>query len=173
MSFGDHYARAVRSGNLKSRPETDTSDSDVLGAAGLAGKRVPLAISLMRLLSGDNHAGREIVATMAGMIDGKAYRMDLPVSRVEAEDMARAVLAWVREGTCRACGGHGYRVMENTPTLSDQACTACKGVGKRPFDREFPIERRQLAQWILAEVERDLSRAGEAAMQSLAPRLDP
>ena len=172
MRFDDRYSSAIHSSNLKSKPDTHSSDSDVLGAAGLAGKRAPLAMALLRLLSGDNHASRDVVDIMAGMLDGKAYRMQVELTRVEAADMARAVLAWVRDGVCTPCGGLGFQRIEGAPSLSEHVCQACRGTGKRPFEREFPMVRVLLAQWMLAEVERELATAGPAAMAALAPRLE-
>lgn len=171
MRFDDRYSSAIHSSNLKSKPETECSDSDVLGAAGLAAKHAPLAMALLRLLSGDNHASREVVDIMAGMLDGKAYRMQVELTRVEAADMARAVLAWVRDGVCRPCGGIGAQKIENTNRLGT-VCPTCRGTGKRPFEKEFPMVRVLLAQWMLAEVERELAKAGPAAMAALAPKLE-
>lgn len=185
MKISDRYATAVHSSNLKSKPETTFSDADVLGAAGLAGKAertlpdgtvvrgAPLGIALMRLLSGDNSASREIVAILSDSAVGKAWRMDsMKLQRVQADDMARAVLAWFRDGTCKPCGGHGYLLMQGAPSLSEHACPACRGTRKVPFDSAFPMEQVLLARWLLAEVEREIAFAGPAAMAALAPRLD-
>ena len=185
MKITDRYSTAVHSSNLKSKPETTFSDADVLGAAGLAGKAertlpdgtvirgAPLGIALMRLLSGDNTASREIVAILADSAVGKAWRMDgMKLQRVQADDMARAVLAWYRDGTCKPCGGHGYLLMQGAPSLSEHTCPACKGTRKVPFDSAFSLELVLLARWMLAEVEREIAFAGPAAMAALAPRLD-
>ena len=178
MNFDDRYATAVRSSNLKSKPDTLRSDSDVLGAAGLAAKRAPLALALLRLLSGDNHASTEIVSILAGMADGKAYRIGVEITRIECVDMGRAVLAWCRDGTCKACGGHGFRLANDAEigqgraVLSEHHCPACRGERKIPFDRQFSIERLELARWLRSEVEREVSKAGPAAMAALAPRLE-
>lgn len=181
MKITDRYASAVHSSNLKSRTETTFSDSDVLGAAGLAGKLVkhdghpgaPLAIALARLFAGDNHAVREIVDLMAQLVWSKARRDGIVVlKRFAAEEMSRAVLAWHREGVCKPCGGHGYQVIRGAPALSENECPKCRGSGRRAFDSEFAPDMLDLARWLLAELERELSRAGPAAMAALAPRLD-
>ena len=172
MKFDDRYSSAVRSSNLRSKADTNASDSDVLGAAGLAAKKAPLALALLRLFSGDNHAALEIVRLLGGMADGKAYRLGIEITRLQAEDMGRKVLAWVRDGVCKHCGGHGVTLIEGAPALSDRMCQACKGTRRVPFEREFSIEQLLLAQWLLAEVEREAAVAGPMAMARLAPRLD-
>lgn len=184
MRIQDRYASAVRSSNLRSKPDTTHSDTDVLGAAGLAAKPVrvvdgierpgsPLGIALMRLFAGDNTAAADIVRIMAASLVGKAWRMsEQRVSQVQAEDIARAVLAWHRDGVCKPCGGHGYKLVEGAPMLSEQTCPACHGTRKVPFDSAFPLDLVLLARWLLAEVEREQAIAGPAAMAALAPRLD-
>lgn len=165
----DRYASAVHSHDLKSRAETTYSDTDVLGAAGLAAKRSPLAIALMRLFAGDDRDVFTVVRIMTDKVVGKTQGY---MPRADAESMARAVLAWFRDGTCRACGGHGFQVIPQTRTLSDIECLACRGRGKIPFEREFSVVHRDLARWLLAEVEREQAIAGQEAMKKLAPRMD-
>jgi hypothetical protein len=173
LTFRDRYSTSVRSSNLRSAPDTTHSATDVLGAAGIASKRTPLGIALMRLFSGDNGAAAQIVQTMAGMLVGKAWHAHkLELKPTQATDMAQAVLAWHRDGTCKPCGGHGYLMVEGAPTLSDHQCPRCRGTGRVPFDRHFKGARLDLAQWLVAEVEREQAFAGPAAMRALAPRLE-
>lgn len=181
MTIKDRYASAIRTSNLRSKPDTRMSDSDVIGAAGLAGKATrhdgtagsPLAMTLLRLFCGDNRASAELVVMMAGMLVGKAWHgFGLEMSRVEASDIAMAVLAWHRDGVCKACGGHGYKLVQCAPALSDEPCPECRGMGRIPFEKQFPADRRVLARWLLVEVERELSAAGPQAMSALAPKLD-
>ena len=179
MTYTDRYASAKRSSNLRSKADTTQSDSDVLGAAGLAAKRQPLAMALLSLFVGDNRAAKQVVLLMADMLVGKAWHWEkVSLERVEAEDMARKVLAWHRDGVCRVCGGHGFQLQsggkpgQGRDTLSDRHCTACRGTGRIPFDGAFSMERTPLARWLLSEVERETAKAGPAAMQALAPRLD-
>lgn len=168
----DRYASAIRSGNLASKPDTTFSDSDVVGAHGLAAKRHPLAIALQRMFLGDNMAAHQVVLTLAENACGKAFRMGLDLTDVERVDLARSVVAHWRHGICKACHGHGYKLIEGTPHLSEQLCPVCKGSRRRSFDREFPMLHLDLARWMLAEVERETAKAGQAAMAALAPRLD-
>jgi hypothetical protein len=171
----DRYSSAVRSSNLKSKESTTYSDSDVLGAMGLAAKQRPLAAALTRLFTGDNHAAQAIVAILAEMAWGKAAETRVPLKRPQAVDMARAVLAWHRDGKCSACGGHGYSILGTLGTgravVSDHDCPACKGSKKVPFGPQFPVERRSVAWWLLSAVEREQGHAGPAAMAALAKRL--
>ncbi len=172
MSFNDRYSRAVRSKNLRSEAEK-VGDADTLGAAGLAGKHHPLAMALLRLFVGDNSSARDIVNILAGMAVSKAWHWDkVTLDANEAVDIARKVLAWHRDGVCKACGGHGHMVIPGTTTIGEQACGSCRGTGRVPFDREFSMERIPLARWLLSEVERETAKAGPAAMASLAPRLE-
>lgn len=172
MRIMDRYAGAVRSSNLGSRPDTTYSDSDVVGAAGLAAKRAPLGIALMRLFSGDNHASGEIVRILSGKAVGKAYRIGNEITHVEADDVARSVLAWHRDGACKPCGGHGQKLIPGTTTIGDDTCPACRGSGRVLFDRQFGAERLELARWLVAELEREMAIAGPEAMRMLAPRPD-
>ncbi len=172
MLIQDRYASAIRSSNLQTDERTTYSDTDVLGAFGLAGKEHPLAVALQRLFLGDNGAAPEIVEILAAEAWKKARGLDVKFTRVQADDMARACLAWHRNAACRSCGGHGYLVIDGTKTLGDQECKVCKGTGKRPFEREFLTEHRELAGWMVASMEREQARAGSAAMAKIAPKLD-
>jgi hypothetical protein len=168
----ERYRSAVRSSNLKSRPETRTSDTDVLGAFGLVAQTEPLSVELARLLAGDNKAARAIANILGNMAIGKAHRLNVKITPGECLDMGKAVLAWCRYGTCKPCGGLGYERAKGAPALTGHICKPCRGSGKRPFDREFKAAHINLARWLLAEVERDLAKAGPIAMQKLAPRLN-
>lgn len=182
MTIIDRYTSAVHSSNLKSKEATTFSDSDVLGAAAFASKPVrvvngvevrgsPLGIALMRLFAGDNTASADLVHVMASSLKGKSKREGVPMKWVQCEDIARAVLAWYRDGICKVCGGHGKEKLVGAPGLSDRNCGACKGTGRVDFDGAFTLEQLFLARWLLAEVDREQACAGPAAMAALAPRL--
>jgi len=180
MRLTDRYASAINSGNLKSHPDTRQSDTDVLAAFGMAARGnsatgrqgVPLAVALARLFSGDNRAATTIVGILTELTWSKAIKMRVKIRRTQAQDMARAVLAWHRDGTCRPCSGHGYAVIGGTTVLGDAECPACHGSGKRRFEREFSIATEELARWLLAEIERESGKAAPAAMMMLADRID-
>ena len=181
MTITDRYASAVRASNLKpskesmadgTNPAKTATKVDVLGAFGFMGKQYPLAAALVRLLEGgDNTAVRDVVAQMTEVVHGRARRTGVEMTRLQAEDMSRSVLAWYRHGTCKACGGHGFELIDGAPSLSGNTCKACKGTRKVPFARQFAMERQELAAWTLAKVEREIALAGPAAMARLAPRL--
>jgi len=163
VSIVDWYASDVSAGN----------QGDSVGAVGFAGKSRPLAMALLRLFVGDNHAAKDLVGLMAQMLVSKAYRgSDMLLSHLEAQDMARAVLAWHRDGVCKPCGGHGYLKIEGSPSLSEHSCRACHGTKKVPFESEFRNGRVELARWLIAEVEREQVIAGKEAIKRLSLRID-
>jgi hypothetical protein len=189
MSIVDRYASAVCAGNLASAPDTTFSNSDVLGAVGLAGKRTlgsetpdprqghPLATALLRLFTGGDNNGKAVAEILARMLIGKAFRMDAdaPICEVEAMAVARLVLEWHRDSVCKCCGGHGFMVAagelgHSRAVIGDVACDQCRGTGRRQFDALFPVLRLELAMWLRAEVERETSKAGSVAMRMLAPQ---
>jgi len=172
MLIQDRYASAIRSSNLQTDERTTYSDTDVLGAFGLAGREHPLAVALQRLFLGDNGAAEAVVAILAELVRQKANGMRLRMSEVQSVDMAKSCLAWHRDSACRPCGGHGKLVIPGTKTLGHQECRECRGTGKRPFERAFHAEKRELAGWLVAVMERHLCRAGGAAMAKIAPSLD-
>lgn len=178
--FDERYSAAIRTSSLKSIERTTRSASDLCAAAAFAsvpnvvtGRRGhPLAMALERLFVGDGRAARSIVAILADSACNKAaeLRIKPTFSRVRAVDIARAVLAWHRDGRCKACGGHGFVRMANAPSLSDVACGACKGTARIDFDGQFRGEDAIIAHWLLSEVQRELSEAGTRAMACLAKR---
>lgn len=177
MKILDRYASAVRSSHLTVDERTTYSDTDVLGAMALADRNLtkdshPLAVALERLFTGDNGAAPKIVGVLAGMVRGKAPALKLKITLTQAEDIARACLAWHRDGVCKPCGGHGTLVIPGSTTLGTQTCKPCRGEGRVPFERQFRVEWRDLAAWLVSEMEREQARAGPAAMKMIAPRLD-
>ena len=172
MKILERYASAICSSNLLSEERTTYSDSDVIGAAGFAAHSHPLAMALQRLFAGDDRAAAAIVEILSQMAWAKAHALRVKLKRTEADDLAMAVLAWYREGVCKPCGGHGYAVIPGTLTIGEHECGACRGAGRVDFDGQFSTARRELARWLLAEVDSEQSKAGPAAMAALAPRLD-
>ena len=168
MSIIDHYASAVRSSNLRSQPNTTYSDPDVIGAFGLAGKQEPLGVALARVLMGDNKAAKDVVGQLADMTRSKFHHL----KQVQAEDMARAVLAWNRHGVCPECSGHGYQVIPGSPSLSDIECKACLGTGKVLLHKQFRKDHQDAALWMQGQIEAVQATAGQTAMKCLAPSLE-
>jgi DnaJ-class molecular chaperone len=172
MRIQDRYASAIKSSSLKVDPRTTFSDTDVLGAVALASRTQPLGVALERLFAGDNGASKQVVAVLAQLARGKATALRIKFTAVQSVDMAQACLAWHRDGTCKPCGGHGVMKIKGTTTLGVQECKTCKGTARVPFEREFHATQRELARWLVAEMEREQAKAGPAAMAKIAPRLD-
>lgn len=177
----DRYATAVRSKNLRASAETmadgtnpvaTAAAADVIGAFGLAGKKQPLAMALARLLVGDRQVARVIVDLLTEKVLSKADAWSVDIRQDEAVVLGKSVLAWAQFGTCKPCKGLGYPPIPGTTTLSQTACPECHGTGRMPFDPHFAVEHLQLARWLLAEIERDISKAGPVAMAALAPHLE-
>ncbi len=167
----ERYASAVRSTNLRSDVRSVASDTDVLGSMGLAARDFPLAVALQRLFCGDNKAAAAIAETLADDAWREARAMRVKLNRVEAYDMAQACLAWHRDGVCKPCGGHGKLLIPGTKTLGNRDCKDCRGVGKMPFERQFPGHQRELAGWLVAHMEQHQSKAGPEAMKRLSAHL--
>lgn len=182
MRISDRYASAVHSSNLKSSPNTMHSATDILGAYGIADRRLnagvdaygketfskhPLAVPLERLFTGDNGAAVTIVDILSGIICGKAKAMRLDLTRVQASDMSRVVLEWFRRGACKSCNGHGFKIIPNTTTLGSIRCPGCDGNGKVLIEKIFRQNHRELVRWVVALMERESSAAGPAAMTAL------
>ena len=188
----DRYATAVHSSNLKVTKEAHKADArssddvEILGAMGLADrdltrgymtdgtpvKPAPLAVSLERLFVGDNTAAHAIVRTLAQMAFGYSRRIRVKLQRPTAHDMACACLAWHRNGTCRACGGHGQTLIPGSKTHSGHECQVCRGTGKVLFDTQFRHEHRPIARWLVDEMEKEMSRAAPQAMRLLADSMN-
>lgn len=182
MKIKERYASAVNSSNLKSRESTVMSDTDVLGAYGIADRRLssgedhytkhPLAVPLERLFTGDSTAGLEIVRILAVLILGKANRLHVSISRVQARDMAKVILGWFRSPRCRVCGGHGFKVIKHSTTLGDTRCIPCDATGIVQLELLFPFESRELVKWATARMELEVELAAPAAMKALASKMD-
>lgn len=172
MRITDRYSTAIHSSNLKSEERTFNSDTDVLAAVAFASRVHPLAAALTRLFAGDNGAAPEIIETLAKMSWKKARTMGVKLAYVQAEDLARACLAWHRDGVCKPCKGHGNLLMPGSTTIGSQECKACRGTGRMPFEKNVAPGLRPMATWLQAEMQREQSRAGPEAMKYLASSLD-
>ena len=169
MRIIDRYATAIHASNLRPDDASTAADLDILGAAGLAAKYEPLGMALARMLSGGGRG--QVLDVMADEAFSKSFSLRVRVSRPQAADIAKAVLAWFMHGVCLPCGGTGFARIKDTPSLGDE-CPHCKGTGKLPFDKQFRQDWRPLAQWLKDEIERSQANAGVIAMKKLAPKLD-
>lgn len=172
MLIQDRYASAIRSSNLQTDERTTYSDTDVLGAFGLAGKEHPLAAALQRLFLGDNRAAHDCTMELAGLAGSRARHLRVDLKPKQAIEMAKACLAWHRHSACRVCGGHGYKLIPGTKTIGGEECKSCRGSGKRPFESEFHAAFRDVAAYLVSEMERAQARVGGAAMAKIAPKLE-
>ncbi len=165
VRFEERYLAAVASSNLRSEQKTFYSSSDVLGAAGIASKCQPMAIALIRLFSGDNHAAAEILALLAQKLVSKAHRDGVRMSNRYAVEISAVTLDWFRDGRCKACRGLGFQGYgEHRP------CKACGGARRREFEPMFEADHVEIARWLLTELEREVGVAEPTAMKALKPR---
>lgn len=169
MKLLERYSEAVNSSDLTVNERTTWSDTDVLGAAGLAGRHNELGLALTRLFADGKPA--QALGIMEELAFKRSRTLRVRITRVGAQDLAMAVLGWYRFGTCQPCGGTGYGVIAGTPVQGDE-CPHCKATGKINFDRQFQPEVRELARWLSAEIDRAQAAAGSDAMEALAPRLN-
>lgn len=182
MKIQERYASAVNASNLKSSPETIYSNCDVLGAYGIADRRLssgeghfskhPLAVPLERMFTGDKSAADEVVRVLSEVIRKKADALRVDMRKMRAPDMARIVLGWFRHPACRVCGGHGFKIIKHTTTLGDSRCLPCNGTGKVLLELAFRVEHRELVAWVISQMEREVAMAGPAALKAIAPSLD-
>jgi hypothetical protein len=170
MNVIERYASAVRSTNLEINERTTRSDSDVLGAMGLAAREFPLAVALQRLFLGDSSAARELVEILADDAWRQARAMKVKLNRVQAYDLAQGCVAWHRNPTCNDCAGHGATVIPGSTTLGVK-CKPCKGTGRTSLSKVFK-EHAEIADWLVAHMEKHQSMAGPEAMKQIAGYLD-
>lgn len=170
MKVIERYASAVRSTNLAINERTTRSDSDVLGAMGLAAREFPLAVVLQRLFLGDGTAARELVEILADDAWRQARALKIKLNRVQAYDLAQGCVAWHRNPTCNSCGGHGATVIPGSTTLGVR-CKPCKGTGRTSLSKLFQ-EHAEIADWLVAHMERHQAMAGPEAMKQITGYLD-
>ena len=150
MKLIERYASAIRSSNLRSIERTTQSDSDVIGAVGLASKTDYLGALLLRFEMGDNKAARECASVLA-------HRAHIKFPKLHprtAFDLASALIAFSRSDVCTSCNGLGREVIPGTPTLGTKECSACRGTGKKRIDKQFPKEHMPALDWMHAWVSR-------------------
>lgn len=197
-TINERYSTAINSRNLSVDEKTTMSDSDVIGAMGLAARRLetgwvptgkggegydiakePLAAPMERLLRGDNSAAYDLVRLLAKMAHEYSFALKIKITLGQCEDIAKACLAWHRNGVCGTCQGRQHPTFKGTPKLDENTnCPDCydkvlrHSTGKLPFDKQFRHEWRVLANWIKDEMARAAGRAGPQAMKAIAPSLD-
>ena len=166
MKIIDRYSSAINSSNLKSETKTNLSDVDVITAAGMAAKYEPLGIALARMLAGGSRG--DVVEILSCMAFERSFKIRTRITRVQSNDLAKAVLAWYRDGACQPCGGTGYELIPGVPSLSANQCKHCRGTGKLLFDQSFRPDWRELARYLAREIERTQAAAGVLAMRKIS-----
>lgn len=173
MRITERYTTAVSSTNLLSEERTLYSDTDVLGAMGIAAKTHPLGTALSRMLV-DGKAEKAL-DLLAGLAFGRARLHKVTMGMPEARDVAMATLGWFRHGKCRECCGTGFRlVADEAQTRSDELCGHCGGTGKIPFAEQFNETPTFLpvALWLAAQIDREISWAHAQAAQKIGKEMD-
>jgi hypothetical protein len=172
LNIAKRYATSVNSSCLTVDARTTFSDTDCLGAMGLAAREFPLGAALQRLFV-DGKA-KECASVMAAMAFDRGNRIKgAAMSQAEAQVMAEKVLGWFRFGTCQSCGGTGKEiVIEPKPHLSEFDCQDCHGTGKQLFDRNFRAQQLDVARWLRDQVQKHQAMAGAAAMRKIADQFD-
>lgn len=191
------HAKSLRPDARKGDIGVSYTDIDVLGAMGLADKRLtkgyvitgpgkghniepaPLAVALERLFAGDGRAAHAIVQILADIAYQRSWVIRLKIGREACHDLACKCLAWHRRmgTTCMACGGLGKdRVKDqqgrDTNTTSLHECQPCRGMGTIQFDTNFRHEHKELARWLVNEMEVSAGMAAPAAMRALSSRME-
>jgi hypothetical protein len=163
LKIVERYASAVRSSNLRSIERTNFSDSDVIGAVGLASKTDYLGALLLRFELGDNKAAKECAGVMA-------HRATVQFPKLHprtAVDIASALLAFTRSDVCPDCNGLGREVIAGTPTLGTHECKTCRGIGKKRIDRQFAKEHMQVVDWMNNWISRAKHEAALASSEKI------
>lgn len=179
QSIGERYLHASASSDLGVRG--GRCDADVLLAAGFAAAgnvHGALALTLYRMRETRDLSGfAGLVDTSANWIMGRSLRPGrnrLPrIARVEARDVATAVLRWWLDQTCQACSGRMHPFITGTNRLDhSRDCGACHGTGKSLVDHVATQHARPHARWLAGEFDSMAGAIFGAMARLLAPRLD-
>lgn len=169
LRITERYSSAIRSSNLRSSECTTYSDPDVIGAFGMAAKSEPFGVALHRLFAGDMREAGSLLLHLAAMITGQ---FPSKLTRQEAKGVAAGVLAWNISNTCHHCGGLGREMIPGSPTLSDRECKACKGTGKKRFEKQFHRSKIRFADWAQMQIQIAMPNATHLANKFIAPPQD-
>lgn len=154
----ERYMVATTTSSLKVAERTTLSATDILAAAGMAGRKHGLAVQLWAL----NHSPslqliqRVKPKLMARLDDYMQYkRLKGNVDRI-----TKQVMVWHIDNVCPECDGQMKERIGGTPHLSDTHCPACNGSGRR----ELHTENDQAALWLADEI-KALSSSAETAIK--------
>jgi len=156
LTFAERYMTARSSSNLKSDPRTRMSATDILTASGLSGAENDLAHNIWVLIH------KPTIGRLQETSDALAVRLGKSKVRCKSPRyVARTVLLWHLNKTCKTCDGLGKMRIAGTPHLSDDTCLDCGGSGERPLTTGEP----DAVQWLLREI-KGLSEEAEIAMKN-------
>lgn len=144
MSVAERLALASITANLGDSALRVT-DSDVLKAAGMVGQHKPelaLGLALVRLTQ--NHDTSQLRAC----VEPLAQRLRRQRGTEDALLTVARVLRYLCDDRCEACHGRKFDSIEGTPYLSDVACGACAGSGRKELDGD---DERWLIDVIVSE----------------------
>lgn len=175
-TIGERYIDATSASDLSPRG----TDADVLLAAGFAAAgnvSGSLALSLWRMRETRDMRGfAQLTQTSANWLIGRPNgrtRLARRMPRVEAVDLASAVLAWWLHNTCPACEGRQHPMIPGSNRVdSSRECSECKGSGITPLDPLMRQEQREHARWLVSEYDAMAGRIFKLMAQKLAPELD-
>ncbi|CAB4159618.1 hypothetical protein UFOVP715_47 [uncultured Caudovirales phage] len=145
--FKERMTRAQESKDLGEVPSNEIGDVDLVRAMGMAGASNPLGTEVWRWLY---NRDKQSMMRVAEALVGQGY----------AVVVVHRVLVHMDSDVCPACFGRGYKVVPNTPMLSDELCVDCKGVGRK----DIQGEAEQALVDVIKRLEREI---GTALMQKL------
>lgn len=161
ITAAERYARAATTTDLTPNL-SGRCDADKLIAAGWVARdpRRAAALALYRMaVTGDTNGLQPIADTMDGWLNGKLQRKGAkPMPKVQRREMVVHVLRWWLQPTCGYCEGRGFELLgdDDAPgarALSDRACKACHGTGKRPVEREVPPHLKEAARLLADQLD--------------------
>ena len=158
------YSVSRNTSNLQSTPRTNRSPSDVLAAAGMASQDNEIAMLLWGVtFQGKSSKKWMLVDALESKLAGKMFKERW---KGNTRHIVQEVLAHHLHGTCQPCGGRGYRVINDTPMLSDDICTHCGGTGK------IPLKAKEPHGWLSDYLGRLTAIAGGELMKKLNVSMD-
>lgn len=162
--IAERYATATNSDDLTPDLRGRT-DADVLLAAGIAARKDPrrqLAMAAFRMsVRGDMAGLMEVVDAADGWLVGRLSRGGRrPLPRATRRQLVVDTLQWWISPICGYCGGTGKLTAlvegsdESAGRLSGQACSCCRGTGRKPLAREVPPALQKHAEWMVSELDK-------------------
>lgn len=128
--------------------------TDILGAAGMAGRKYGMAMDLWRLTHKPTpHEYRKMAHQLSGKV---AKFMKERGLKGKPSTVARQTIAWWIRPKCKVCSGLGFAKYSDAPALSAIPCPSCNGSGIS----ELHTDCNEAARYAVAELD---SASGEAS----------